>query len=136
MGLYLPFTYHGGKVSIQWVVLALALLLLLLTTELLHVVHTHGHTHATSGRLLLMWLVHLHAQLILHSLQVLDVLLVANAATVLLLLLWHTLLHASLGLRLCARLILFLVLLLEHLLEVRRQVGNNLLWRVTIMLLH
>ena len=67
-----------------------------------------------------MRLVHLHAQLILHSLQMLDVLLVADAATILLLLLWVTLLHASLGLRLHARLLLLLGLLLEHLLEVRR----------------
>ena len=111
---------HGCKVSIQWVVLALALLLLLLSAKLLHIVHTHRHAHATSGSLLLMWLVHLHAQLILHSLQVLDVLLVADAAAVLLLLLRVTLLHASLGLRLYTRLLLLLGLLLEHLLEVRR----------------
>lgn len=111
---------HGCKVGIQWVILALALLLLLLSAKLLHIVHTHGHTHATSGSLLLVWLIHLHAQLILHSLQVLDVLLVADAAAVLLLLLRMTLLHASLGLRLYARLLLLLGLLLEHLLEVRR----------------
>ena len=67
-----------------------------------------------------MWLIHLHAQLVLHSLKVLDILLVADAAAILLLLLWVTLLHASLGLRLYARLLLLLALLLEHLLEVRR----------------
>lgn len=125
--------------SIQWVVLALALLLLLLSAKLLHIVHTHGHAHTTSRSLLLMRLVHLHAQLVLHSLQVLDVLLIADAATVLLLLLlllWVTLLHASLGLRLCARLQLLLVLLLEHLLEVRRQAGDDLLGRVAVVLLH
>ena len=125
--------------SIQRIVLALALLLLLLPAKLLHVVHTHGHAHAASWSLLLMRLVHLHAQLVLHSLQVLDILLVADAATVLLLLLlllWVALLHARLGLRLCARLQLLLVLLLEHLLEVRRQAGDDLLGRVAVVLFH
>ena len=107
--------------SIQWIVLALALLLLLLSAKLLHIVHTHGYAHTTPRSLLLMRLGHLHAELVLHSLQVLNVLLVAAAVLLLLLLLlWETLLHASLGLRLYTRLLLLLGLLLEHLLEVRR----------------
>ena len=126
---------HGSEWSIQRV-LALLLLLLLLVSKLLHIVHVHGHVHAASRRLLLLWLSHLHAQLVLHALQMCHVLLVAhNSATLLrlhLLLLVLARLHASLSL--CAHLLLLLLLLVEHLFEPGWEGGNDVRRDLAIVL--
>jgi hypothetical protein len=127
---------HGGERSIQRV-LALLLLLLLLVSKLLHIVHAHGHVHAASRRLLLLWLSHLHAQLVLHALQMGHVLLVAHdtSATLLrlhLLLLMLTRLQASLSL--CAHMLLLLLLLVEHLFEIGRKAGDDVRRDLAIVL--
>ena len=125
---------HGSEWGIQRIVLTL--LLLLWVPKLLHIVHVHGHVHAASRRLLLWWLAHLHAQLVLHALQMCHVLLVAhNSATLLrlhLLLLVLARLHASLSL--CAHLLLLLLLLVEHLFEPGWEGGNDVRRDLTIVL--
>ena len=108
---------HSSKVRIQRVILILTLLLLLLSAKLLHVLHAHLHAHATTRSLLLLRLTHLHTQLVLHSLQVLNVLLIANASTILLLL------------------FLRLRLMRKHLLEIWRKAGNDLRRRLTAVFL-
>ena len=126
---------HGSEWSIQGV-LALLLLLLLLVSKLLHIVHVHGHVHAASRRLLLLWLSHLHAQLVLHALQMCHVLLVAHDASTLLrlhlLLLMLACMHA--GLSLCAHLLLLLLLLVEHLFEPGWECSNDVRRDLTIVL--
>jgi hypothetical protein len=126
---------HGSEWSIQRVVLTL--LLLLRIPKLLHIVHVHGHVHAASRRLLLWRLSHLHAQLVLHALQMCHVLLVAHDTSTLLrlhlLLLMLACMHASLSL--CAYLLLLLLLLVEHLFEPRRKAGDDLRRDLTVVLL-